>query len=92
MNRNEMILRCVHYVLSQDCDREAVVNDLTDDYMSEYERRKKLGLLNELRQIMRTQAMDTVWYCATVLRDGKREANKAVTIILNEVFREWENV
>jgi len=69
-------VRCADYVLSQDCEREAEMDSLEDaiehSKLSRYE--------------MRVHVQNSVWYSALCIRDGKREAQKAVTELINEVL------
>ena len=74
-------IRCADYVLSQDCEREAEFDSLDEwikDCKNSYE------VLT--RKDMRDHVMNSTWYSALVVRDGKREANKEVTELINEVL------
>lgn len=68
-------ISCADYVLSQDCEREAVIDDLSDYIDS-----------NTKIKDMKTYVMNSVWYSALVVRDGKRDANKKVTELVRELL------
>ena len=69
-------IRCADYVLSQDCEREAIEDDARE-MVKERDMNRR-----EIRECLK----DSTWFYALTIRDGYREANKELTELLNEVY------
>lgn len=84
MKIRDYAIRCADYVLSQDCEREAEYRSLKDYLQDILEQDGKLPP----RKDMRNHVENSAWYSALVVRDGRKEANKSVTELINEVLSE----
>lgn len=84
MRVRDYAIRCADYVLSQDCEREAEFDSLKDYLQVILDQDGKLPLKKD----MRNHVENSTWYSALVIRDGRKEANKEVTQLINEVLSE----
>ena len=72
MNKRQMAIECASYILSQDHEREELLDRISKNTFE-----------NEVA--CKTYAKSSIWYIAIALAYGKLEANKELTELLKEV-------